>query len=75
MTTPVAWMGTPPPANSWAARVRKFPHWRCGTSTSAKAKAYAEEGRLVILELMGYLTSHYHYLAMGNHHIGVNGYE
>lgn len=48
---------------------------RTQSVTSAKAKAYAEEGRLVILELMGYLTSHYHYLAMGNHHIGVNGYE
>jgi hypothetical protein len=45
------------------------------SATSAKAKAYAEEGRLVILELMGYLTSHYRYLAVGDQHIGANGYE
>ncbi len=32
-----------------------------------KAKAYAEEGRLIALELMGYLTTYYRYFSMGSH--------
>lgn len=34
-------------------------------ATPQKAKAYAEEGRLMVLELMGYLASHYRNYSLG----------
>jgi PAS domain S-box-containing protein len=34
-------------------------------ATSQKAQAYVEEGRLMVLELMGYLTSYYRNYSMG----------
>jgi hypothetical protein len=36
--------------------------------TLAKAQAYVSEGRLIVLELMGYLTSFYrkHYIGLSN---------
>ena len=37
--------------------------------TIAKADAYIEEGRLVLLELMGYLVAYYRNYAFGSHHI------
>lgn len=38
---------------------------RAGTATPMKARAYVEEGRLMVLELMGYLVSYYRTYALG----------
>jgi CheY-like chemotaxis protein len=40
--------------------------------TLAKAKAYVEEGRLMVLELMGYLTSYYRKYYIGLSNINLN---
>ena len=37
---------------------------------AVKARAYAEEGHLIALELMGYLTSYYRNHSLGNHQAG-----
>ena len=36
------------------------------TAPNARSAAYAEEGRLMVLELMGYLADYYRYRALGN---------
>ena len=43
-------------------------------ATQAKAQAYVAEGRLMVLELMGYLTSYYrkYYIGLSNINISQN---
>ncbi len=49
---------------------------RSANATVAKAQAYVTEGRLMVLELMGYLTSYYrkYYIGLSNINISANSY-
>ena len=50
---------------------------RSENATLAKAQAYVTEGRLMVLELMGYLTSYYrkYYIGLSNMNISPNSYR